>query len=213
MAHVVPQGVVVEGTDISQRFFPSPGENPAVTFHNLSTFDLPTEWENKFKLVNQRLMIACFSRPQWETALQEIRRVLNPEGWVQLVEVQQKHEFSATHPKYQRILDILHPMMRARGFILDSGSEIEEMMRRGGFKNITRIKRAAPVGEWGGDRGQETWTWFEGAYRGMKDAMLQARAVESGEEFDRIMKEAFEECNEIPGVAHDMEIVCGQKDD
>ncbi|TFK65001.1 S-adenosyl-L-methionine-dependent methyltransferase [Pluteus cervinus] len=211
VAKVVPGDVVVEGADISRRFFPSPGENSAVIFHNLSTFDLPTEWENRFKLVNQRLMIACFSRPQWETALQQIRRVLSPDGWVQLVEVQQKHEFSATHPKYQRLLDMLHPMMRSRGFILDIGLEVEEMMQRGGFQNVTRTRRAMPIGEWGGEPGREGWAWLVGAYGGMKDAILQAGAVESGEEFDRMMREAFEESNEIPGLAHDMEVICGQK--
>ncbi|TFK64649.1 S-adenosyl-L-methionine-dependent methyltransferase [Pluteus cervinus] len=211
VAKIVPRDVIVEGTDISRRFFPSPGENPAVIFHNLSTLDLPTEWENRFTLVNQRLMIACFSWPQWETALHEIYRVLKPGGWAQILEIQQKHEFSATHPKFQRLLDIVHPMMRARGFILDTGLGIEEIMQRGGYKNVTRTHRAAPMGEWGGEQGRGWWSWIQGAYRGMKDAVLRAGTVESGEEFDRVVKEAFDESNDIPGVAHDMEVIYGQK--
>ncbi|TFK57834.1 S-adenosyl-L-methionine-dependent methyltransferase, partial [Pluteus cervinus] len=152
VARDVPD-VLVEGTDISTRFFPLPGEISAVTFHNLSTFDLPPQWENRFNLINQRLMVMCFSRAQWEAALQNIHRVLKPGGWVQLIEVKQKHGFSATHPRFQPLLNATQTMMKERDFLIDPGVGLEEILKESGFKEVIRTSKVAPIGEWGGDRG------------------------------------------------------------
>ncbi|TFK64986.1 S-adenosyl-L-methionine-dependent methyltransferase [Pluteus cervinus] len=189
VARIVPPGVHVEGADISPRFSPLPGQISAFTFHALSTLDLPFEWENRFQLVNQRLMLGSFSRPQWETVIQNIYRVVKPGGWVQLVEIQQEYDFSATHPKYQRGLNLVDEKARVL---------IRHRIRSRRYVTTRRVQ-------------QHHTNSKSRAYRGMREATVQMGCVESGEEFDRLLTEGFDEVNEIPGLEHDMEIIRAQK--
>lgn len=60
---VVPETTVLHGVDIEPGLFPQ--EDPMVVsrgnvhFHIGSCTAMPSDWEGKFKLVNQRYMIAA----------------------------------------------------------------------------------------------------------------------------------------------------------
>ncbi|TFK64988.1 S-adenosyl-L-methionine-dependent methyltransferase [Pluteus cervinus] len=209
-ASILPGSVLIDAIDINPEFFPPIGRSPSVMFHTASTFELPPEWSNRFSLVNQRMMCAAFSQPQWEIALREMERVLQPGGWIQLMELQMYHDFSGTHPKYHKFLQILRTLWENRGFFRNPIPGLPEMLEHAGYKNITTITRKIPMGAWGGDLGRYTSIWIGRAWFWMKEAALLESAI-SSEEFDRLHKEAMEELDEIPGAAHPMSIVYGQK--
>ena len=80
-AKVLGSEVQIDGFDIEGRNFPRhPPSN--VSFCLASVTELPSAWTNRYKFVHQSLLTAALQKPQWEIALSEIHRVLQPGGWV-----------------------------------------------------------------------------------------------------------------------------------
>lgn len=79
------QQAKIRGIDIESRLFPK--EPPAnVKFSTASVLALPTEWDNKFHFVHQRLLQLDLKHLEWSVAIKDIFRVTAHEGWVQLCE-------------------------------------------------------------------------------------------------------------------------------
>jgi hypothetical protein len=195
-AHHLPT-VTFDGIDISCRLFPD--LHPAnIRFSQASILELPTEWENAFAFVHQRLLIVALTTPMWRTAVAEIFRVTCPGGFVELVEP------SLQWPKGQysgKLLQIVHLLFDAHGKVPDLQQQLPIFLREAGFIDIHIEVREMPLRRSMGDEFDRCQITHD-VFMSMKQPILAAGAfgiVESEEEFDELMDKTREDWDSIPG--------------
>ncbi|KAF8164766.1 hypothetical protein B0H34DRAFT_686476 [Crassisporium funariophilum] len=201
--------VEMHGFDIESRLFPrSYPDN--MSFSKGSVTSLPSEWENTFTFVHQRLLVAALQKPDWEKAIGEIHRVLLPNGWVQLGEVGSWKAGQAT-TKHQSLVQSL---FSAKGLVLDCATYIPSMLRQAGFMNIHVEERSIPLGKWAGQHGVNGATNFIGVFRAMKTPILKSGGlgmVKTEDEFDCLLNEVEREWDDTPGAEIKFYIFYAQK--
>ncbi|KAF9056970.1 S-adenosyl-L-methionine-dependent methyltransferase, partial [Rhodocollybia butyracea] len=141
VAHKVNPNISLIGIDISQRLFPT--QHPQnVTFAVHTVTNLPGSWDNRFKLVNQRLLLSALTSEQWGMALSELYRVLKPGGWIQLLESSPKATISSGPMK--RYVDALTAVFVNNGLALDLNETLDQRLKDAGFVNIQKRTTAVP---------------------------------------------------------------------
>lgn len=144
-----------------------------------NVLQLPSDWTSDFQLVNQRLLIAALSKENWNTAVEEIFRVLAPGGWVQLIEASHCVAGEAT----QRHFSMLQDLFVKRGLLLNCIEHIPNVLKGTGFDKITTQRLEISLG--GGDdedgmkaKARES---FIGAYKGMQTPVVKMGIRTEGE--------------------------------
>ncbi|PBL04269.1 hypothetical protein ARMGADRAFT_1096483 [Armillaria gallica] len=108
--------------------------------------DLPSQWTDTFSLVNQHFLTGALTGPQWEVSLEELRRVIAPGGWVQLVE-----GVTMSRPTglfSVKISNLWSALTAHRGLLADSMERLPDMLTQAGFANVWSETRALPLGQW-----------------------------------------------------------------
>ncbi|TFK55516.1 S-adenosyl-L-methionine-dependent methyltransferase [Heliocybe sulcata] len=206
----VTSDVSLFGIDIEPRLFPM--STAQIVFSVGSATELPAHWSNKFRLVNQRLLIAALSVKEWPRVLQEIHRTLVPGGWVQLLEAKrwgaENGDLSTKHRQ------MLEKLFASRNLLIDCSVQLPRLLDDAGFKNIHVEERKLPAGSWAGPEGEETRDNFIGVFRGMKTPVLNAGGlgyVQSEQEYDEWMNGLAREWDAIEGTTVDICICYAQK--
>ncbi|KAK0216774.1 S-adenosyl-L-methionine-dependent methyltransferase [Armillaria nabsnona] len=150
LAEEVPSSVSLTAIDIQSKIFPE-SFPPNVEFLLHSVTDLPSQWTDTFSLVNQRFLTGALTGPQWEVSLEELRRVIAPGGWVQLVEgiTILRH----TGPFSLKVSNLWSAILAHRGLLVDSVERLPDMLTQAGFVNVWSETRALPLGQWAGQDG------------------------------------------------------------
>jgi ubiquinone/menaquinone biosynthesis C-methylase UbiE len=89
LSSTIPRSIRIDSCDLSDKNFL---DVKALGIDNInfcthSVLELPQEWTDQFTVVHQRLMHASFRVEEWRYVLQELRRIVKPGGWLQLVEI------------------------------------------------------------------------------------------------------------------------------
>ncbi|KZT18373.1 S-adenosyl-L-methionine-dependent methyltransferase [Neolentinus lepideus HHB14362 ss-1] len=207
----VPSDVSLFGIDIEPRLFPT-SELANMQFSVGTTTQLPTDWSNTFRLVNQRLLIAALSANEWPTVLSEIKRVLIPGGWVQLLEAKrwgtEKGELSVKHRK------LLEELFASRNLLIDCSVQLPHLLKEAGFENVHVEEYKLPAGSWAGKDGEETRDNFINVFRGMKTPILNAGGfgyVDSEEGYEEWMKDMSKEWDVMEDTTVDICVFYAQK--
>ncbi len=98
-------------------------------------------------LVNQRFLTGALTGPQWEISpVEELHRVIDPGGWVQLVEgiTISRH----TGPFSLKISNLWSAILAHRGLLVDSVERLPNMLTQAGFVSVWSETRALPLGQW-----------------------------------------------------------------
>ncbi|KAL5480483.1 hypothetical protein ACEPAI_1753 [Sanghuangporus weigelae] len=74
-----PETAEFVGIDVSSRMFPADVLNNMKLFE-MSSLSFPSQWDDSFDFVNQRLLIGAFTIEQWKMALSGYFRALKPGG-------------------------------------------------------------------------------------------------------------------------------------
>lgn len=203
--------IVFRGIDIESRLFPVV-KPPNVTFSVGTTTQLPAEWDNQFKLVNQRLLIAALTSSEWPRVLKEVRRTLVSGGWVQLLEAKrwgaEDGQWSAKHRK------LLNELFAAKRLVIDCSVQLPHFLKEAGFGNVHVEEYRIPAGSWAGTVGIETRDNFIGVFRGMKTPILNAGGfgyVTTEDEYDQWMTNMAEEWDTMEGTTVDICVCFAQK--
>ncbi|KAG2124863.1 hypothetical protein DEU56DRAFT_826295 [Suillus clintonianus] len=169
------------GIDLKTHIFPKLDDVQKQHIH-LGAGDilqLPSDWTDNFRLLNQRLLIAALSKENWNTVVEEIFRVLAPGGWVQLIEASHCVAGEAT----QRHFSMLRDLFVKRGLLLNCVEHIPNVLKGTGFDNITAQRLEISLG--GGDdedgmkaKARES---FIGAYKGMQAPVVKMGIRTEGE--------------------------------
>ncbi|KAG1804673.1 uncharacterized protein BJ212DRAFT_885749 [Suillus subaureus] len=107
-----------------------------------SVLQLPSTWTDSFQLVNQRLLMTAFSKENWDTALEQIYRVLAPGGWVQLVEISQCISGERSREYYAMFRDLFSK----RGVLNDCADHIPKFLKDAGFDQVKAQRCEVSIG-------------------------------------------------------------------
>ncbi|CCM01345.1 uncharacterized protein FIBRA_03395 [Fibroporia radiculosa] len=211
---IVPRSVAFEGIDIEPRIFPVDNALVAargnVRFSVNTITKLPLEWENKFTLINQRLLIAALRAEEWKLAVGEMYRVLVPGGWVQLGEVGRWE----AGPVTAKATSLIHALFAAKGMVADCAVQIPDMLRGAGFATIHIEEKVVPISSRVGEEAGEMGKNLIDVMRGMKTPILNAGGfgiVKSEAEMDALLDAAIEELDRMPSANIRWSVFCGQK--
>lgn len=196
----VPPSVQLYGVDIQDRLFPKPANTPKnVHFSRHSLLSLPAGWGGAFRLINQRLLVCAFTRPEWKIALHEIRRVLAPGGRAQFTEAH-----LATHnagPATKKLEDAVQAVYAARGIYYRAPETLPDMLRDAGYVNVRSKVQMLSIGaSWGGEDGITLSRLVIGMFSGHRGPILKLKLMDEAE-FDELLESTTREWDERPGMS------------
>ncbi|KAJ4474935.1 S-adenosyl-L-methionine-dependent methyltransferase [Lentinula aciculospora] len=195
------------GIDIHTHLFPQ--EFPSnISFLQRSVTDLPVEWTERFKIVNQRLLIGGLTQKEWKKALQEIHRVLVPGGWFQCIEpnIPSKTDVG---PHTEQMFGVLRSLLFRNGLLHDIVEVLGRRLPKIGFVNVQTHTVSLSAYRHGEDFDHRTlMEWF---FVALKPGMLAANLLHSEEEFEGLMQSMLKEWDESPHVAWSWSVIYAQK--
>ncbi|KAJ3717832.1 S-adenosyl-L-methionine-dependent methyltransferase [Lentinula raphanica] len=207
LAKVTPPTISFTGFDIHTRLFPQ--EYPSnVSFLQRSVINLPDEWTEQFKIVNQRLLIGGLTEKEWKKAIQEIHRVLVPGGWVQCIEPCIPSN-TDVGPNTERMFDIMRTLMTRNGLVYNIAELLGRKLSKSGFVNVQT--HTVPLSAHQRTTEFSHRTLMEWFFAALKPGMLAAQLLQSEEEFDTLMQSMLKEWDECPEVAWSWSVVYAQK--
>lgn len=213
-AKLVSPAVVLQAIDIETHLFPK--EQPQnVSFYTASITDLPSDWTNRFDLVHQRFLCVALRKEEWVSAIAEIYRVLRPGGWVDLTETGELLIGAPSMKGAQaKLIELSHYLEIRSGLLLNCEAHIPTLLEQSGFCNVKVEKRFVGMGKWGGQLGSDHVATLGDAFWSIKEPVMKFGGfglVNTGEEFDRVVADATEEWNTIPGTGRHYFVIIAQK--
>ncbi|KAI9496042.1 S-adenosyl-L-methionine-dependent methyltransferase [Zychaea mexicana] len=133
-----------------------------------------------FDFVFQRFLVMGLSVDQYSSSVAEIKRVLKPEGAIEILEL--INDYSNPSPAFARI------GLWSRSIFLSS------VLENAGFHNIKDVNYDVPIGPWGGEPGEMFLAIQRLALPAVK-VMVTELTNATTEEYDKTVKQAFEEAN------------------
>ncbi|KAF7295429.1 S-adenosyl-L-methionine-dependent methyltransferase [Mycena indigotica] len=205
----------IVAVDIESRNWPtSPPKN--IEFILGTVLELPKEWDNKFALVHQRLLLLALAREQWPVALKEMYRVLKPGGWVQLGETKiWPNDFKdPARPCTEKLATLYRALADSKELYIDCAESLGKMLAAAGFTNIKGEIRMQEMGVWAGERGEAWRKDWVGVFNGIETSVMDNNGfdvVKSMEEYDLLLDGFEEECDTVKGGALEFIIFYAQK--
>ncbi|KIK61405.1 hypothetical protein GYMLUDRAFT_42989 [Collybiopsis luxurians FD-317 M1] len=185
--------IKIECIDISDKQFP--GKYPSnIHFSLHSVTDLPAEWSSRFSYAHQRLLITAMNDSLWHKTISELFRVLEPGGWVELVEIEGKDRHFDVGPHSAKLQALVLKMYAAKGCIGDLAVYLPPLLEEAGFLDVRCEARDVTIGR-SGECGYRS-TEFRDLWQGMKSSVLKGSGfglVETEQEFEELLQESMHE--------------------
>lgn len=121
--------------------------------------------DDTFDFVHMRLVVLALPSVAWLPAIQEIKRVTKPDGWIELVDT----TVTARSPGARQWVEWAQTLARYRGIDMAAGNQIGTFLQQAGLRHVQDIPLEIPLGPWGGRIGNLM----------LADAMAGARALET----------------------------------
>ncbi|KXN86225.1 Demethylmenaquinone methyltransferase [Leucoagaricus sp. SymC.cos] len=216
LSKTVTDGAELIGIDIVSKLFPARETLPPnVTFQTMSILDLPTEWTNRFTLVNQRFLIAGLRYSEWVTAINNMCRVLKPGGWLQLLEPTGLMDAGPTGNIFHLLLERIRQLQGINGVFPNCGDVLKRLAEEAGFEEVTVTYYEAPVGKWGGDVGIQQRDILVQVLTAMKGVVLKNNGfgVVSGQEegYEQFIYDWVKEVDEERKPMQPYAMICARK--
>lgn len=116
----------------------------------------PSLRREQFDLINSRFLADGLSAGRWRPYVQELKEMLKPGGWVQMVELellfQSDNGLLTDHSPLRLWSDAYRNAMERNGRDPRVGRKLYGLMRRAGFDNISASEYQLRIGAW--DRGE-----------------------------------------------------------
>ncbi|CDS08313.1 hypothetical protein LRAMOSA02261 [Lichtheimia ramosa] len=150
--------------------------------------------DNTFLYAHQRMMYFCYYGDDIPHVLSELKRVVKPDGWVELMETDVIPKRAG--PMFKQLLEIASYYLKARQQLYH-GPALERVLKENGFQDVTGDYRSIPVC-WGGYVGKIMYENVLTALRTIGPIIYQEVLDTDGEyvqeEFDEYIDKAFDEC-------------------
>jgi SAM-dependent methyltransferase len=146
MARLFPASLVV-GIDLSASSFKQPTpENCLLRVGNVLT-GLPFP-DAFFSYTHQRLLVAAITADKWSGVIRELVRVTRPNGWLELVEVD--NQMQNAGPATAKVLDFMEAISKSLGFDGEVIRHLGDLLIQEGLHHVEMQPIPVPVGEWAG---------------------------------------------------------------
>ncbi|KAG2039916.1 S-adenosyl-L-methionine-dependent methyltransferase [Suillus americanus] len=176
------------GIDLKTDMFPRLNDEQKQQIHldMENILQLPGLWTDSFQLVNQRLLMTAFSQENWDTALEQIYRVLAPGGWVQLVEISQCISGERSREFYAMFRDLFSK----RGVLNDCADHIPKFLKDAGFDQVKAQRYELSIGgpPDSGGINAEARKSFNGANRRMLSTVVTL-GIRTEEEYKEMVED------------------------
>jgi SAM-dependent methyltransferase len=146
--------------------------------------------DGQFTSTHQRLLVAAIPARSWPAVVQELVRVTQPGGWIELLEL--SDVIQPAGPATRRLFDWLTAISRSLGFEMEVVRRLGELLQQAGCVDVTSQDLPVPLGRWAGAAGQLLLTDVLHGLGALKDSYC-ARTDTPPESFDRMLREAAQE--------------------
>jgi SAM-dependent methyltransferase len=160
----------------------------------------------QFHYVHQRLLVAGIPFQQWPFVMRELKRVAQPGGWVELIEM--GTTFHHAGPATKQFLEWLALIGATRGIDVSKVSEIGTLLYHSGFSNTHAKTETIPVGSWGGRIGNLFAQDLLAGWPSMKSSAHSLLNV-SSDVFDAVIGRLETEWNTYQ-TQYEVYFACGQ---
>ena len=208
LANEVPSNISIYGCDISTTNFPSSYPRN-VYFHEASSSSFPVEWNEKFDVVNQRLLVAGLSKEQWPAVLSEYLRVTKPGGYVQIAECDISKIILAG-PATRRMSETIVELLERKGVMYDAPRRLAQMLRDTGFEEVREEIKYGPAGKCWGKMGELGSASNSGPIERLLPAFVE-EGLATQQESTRLFEEMMKEFDTVEGMRLVYHIVCARK--
>lgn len=188
MAALFPQAHIM-GVDVALTSLPNPLPTNCLFAQANILKGLPFP-EKQFEFTHQRLLVAAIPTKDWPAVVQELVRVTQPSGWVELVEIGDTIQNAG--PATKRLLKWMTDISKGLGFEMSILQHLGDLLKQAGCSSVESQDIPVPLGEWAGQVGQmlktdvlNGWSALKDRYCPLSDtppdvfdAMLQAALAE-----------------------------------
>ncbi|CAO3638056.1 unnamed protein product [Cunninghamella echinulata] len=167
---------------------------------------LPFEDES-FDFVFQRFLVMGFPTDQYKKSIQELKRVLKKDGFIEILEL--VNDYKNAPPPLVKISSWINDALAARGMDSFIADKISSFLNDVGFNDIQDINYTIPIGEWGGDAGN-LYLSIQRLALSAVGVMITKLTSVTEEEYKETLNEAFnssKECN----ISNRFRLVYGKK--
>ncbi|KAJ3860468.1 hypothetical protein EV359DRAFT_85288 [Lentinula novae-zelandiae] len=184
----------VECVDITNKQFPHQ-HPPNVHFSVNSATDLPLDWVSSFSYAHQRLLIVAMNDSLWKKVVKELYRVLQPGGWIELLEVEAQELHFDVGPQSKKLVSLIKAMYGAKGIIGNLGTYLPSILTQAGFTQIGFEIRDVPIGQSLAEGNERKIfirsKYWQNLWKAMKEPVLKGGGyglVKTGEEYDELLQ-------------------------
>ncbi|KAI8808867.1 S-adenosyl-L-methionine-dependent methyltransferase [Cladochytrium replicatum] len=180
MAHEFPKSKY-HGVDVSsymvEKLSRHPHPNIDVTLGDVLD-RLPFE-DDMFDYIHQSSMLLAIPQSKWPGVIAELRRVLKPDGHIDLLEAEIFPPESPT-PRSAKFAETIMTILSARDLDAAISIHLEDILEKvSGFKNIERSSAQTPIG-WDGEVGNLMRTSIKAGYMAAPEFLCAVLGISVG---------------------------------
>ncbi|KAI8367952.1 S-adenosyl-L-methionine-dependent methyltransferase [Choanephora cucurbitarum] len=189
MARLYPNSEFV-GVDMADVFLRD-NQPSNVTFQVLNAgTGLDYFEDNSFDFVFQRFLVMGFPIEQYIRSVQQMKRILKPNGYIEILELINNYQNAG--PAAKNIGTWIDQALVARNMDSFIAEKIPGFLSDAGFCNIETVNYDVPIGDWGGELGKMFLAIQKLALPAVKVMVNELTSVTS-EEYEANLAEAWEE--------------------
>jgi SAM-dependent methyltransferase len=163
--------------------------------------------DNTFDFVHMRLVVMALPATTWLRAVQELRRVTRPDGWIELVET----TVTARVPGAEQWTSWAQTLAKMRAIDLTAGAQVGAFLRQVGLRDVQELALEIPIGPWGGRIGQLLMVDGLAGARALEVPVVQMAHLATKAEFDAAMAEMDHDFRTVPGITQPFFVAFGRK--
>ncbi|KAL2856517.1 methyltransferase family protein [Aspergillus pseudoustus] len=146
------------GVDIGSSLFPA-SSSPDLRAHDIRTpFPKSWDWEGKFDIIHQRLLIWGIKSAEWPTVISNLSTAIRPGGYIQLVEAEWIDPKSPASPVARPNLSKQAALQvwstESFGMDIHIAYKLEDLLKDAGFEDVTKVQFDHGYGALARDPGQ-----------------------------------------------------------
>ncbi|RUS25737.1 S-adenosyl-L-methionine-dependent methyltransferase [Jimgerdemannia flammicorona] len=185
----------VTAIDLVETAGPRPDRPPNYQFLIADALQPLPFPDNTFDFVHMRLMSHAFSAADWKPVLKELKRVMKPGGWIQMIEADQRmYYISGAGVEGKKTMDKVIHTLAARGQLTDVANVLDKLLRKSGYADITTNYVSIPVGSWGGRLGYSLACDIRQWFTNIKPWFSNILSLDT-DEYDHMVDSLIDECN------------------
>jgi SAM-dependent methyltransferase len=183
MARLFPEALVL-GLDLDPALFSkTPPPHCFLRSGNVLT-GLPLP-DQLFAFTHQRFLVLAIPDEQWPRVIQELVRVTQVGGWIELVETDARIQDGG--PATEQLLAHVETLREHRGLKGDPVLHLGELLRSAGVQDIEMQEIPLKIGSWGGRAGHMMELDILTAVQALKEPCCAKCGIE-GQDFDDLVQ-------------------------